>query len=245
MAVRAVRQPPAQGSRPATPKMSQQELATSSHRLSRVPQKLRAKPETAESYAADYFQTHADAVIDKRTPADKLEEVDIQLMQDIEDEDRFRLLIQRKSLCYLVHGATSAELLESIRQLGEFYIERQQWESALRHLTKAHEMSQSVNLSDADALALAVDIAEKCLSLQTIPRHELNRQLAASESALTRYADIQTHDRRLPYRRDLALARICARRGRPTDAMAHYAKASQELDGEVTQRSAELYKWIQ
>jgi tetratricopeptide (TPR) repeat protein len=128
------------------------------------------------------------------------------------------------------------------------YIEQQRWESALRHPTKAQEMSQSVELSDSDALVLAIDVAETYLSLSTIPQHELDRQLKASESALARFADIQTHHQRLGYRRDITLAQIYARKGRATEAMAQYAKVSQQLDdlnhGEVTQDSAELYKEI-
>jgi tetratricopeptide (TPR) repeat protein len=109
-------------------------------------------------------------------------------------------------------------------------------------------MSEHVELSDADTLALAVDIAETCLSLPAIPRHESNRQLTASESILTRYTDIQADDQQLPYRRDVALARIYVRRGRAGDAMIPYADALEKLDdlndGEVTQNSADLCKEI-
>jgi tetratricopeptide (TPR) repeat protein len=224
--------------------MNVQNPAGSSHHLSRAAVKIRARPDTAESYAVDFFQTHPDVTMDKRSPNEKLEEVIEQLHGELHPQDRFHLLIQKKSLCYLVYGETSAEYLECLHEIGRFYLDQDRPSSAMRHLSKAQEMAQSVELSDADTLSLATSVAEAYLRVPSIPRQELTRQLTVLEGVLNRYANIDTDDRVLTYHRDLMLARIYARRGRWTEAMIKYQSAAGALseinEGKATEQTAQL-----
>jgi tetratricopeptide (TPR) repeat protein len=238
-----------QSSRPTTGHLSQQELDSSAHRLSQVPQKFAAravKAEPAESYAVTFYRDNPDVQVDKRSPTEKLEEIDSQLRnRELADNERFNFLIQKKSLCFLAFGENSAESLEALQSLGAFYNEQHRPESALRHLTKAQQIIKTVELSEADGLALAVEVADAHLASKATSRQDISRQLGAAETALAQFTDTKSDNHLVSYKRDLLLARIRARRNKYDEAMPLFERAIRSLDeansGEKTQTTAALY----
>jgi tetratricopeptide (TPR) repeat protein len=206
-------------------------------------QSHRSRPDTAESYAVEYFRTNP---LDKREPREKLAEVEERLSEDIDENDRFHLLIQQKSLCYLAFGETSAESVEAMRQLGHFYNEQRRPECALRHLAQAQELAQGVDLTDVERLTLAVAYADALLSVTPATRQEEHKNLSAADMALNPLSNFDPDDQLLAYRRDLVSARLKGRKGRLTESMIQYERAAKTLDilnkGDTTEMTAQLYQ---
>jgi tetratricopeptide (TPR) repeat protein len=229
-------------------RLTQQEIDNSTHRLSQVPQRLGKDAGTSEasgSYAAGFFRDNPDVPLDKRAPTEKIEDIDSRLDGELEDSDRFNLLVQRKSLCFLAFGENSPESLESLRFLGEFYNQQNRPESALRHLAKAQQISSTVTLSETEGLALALELADAHLASKATSRQESKRQVSAAEAALNPYAEIEPENDRLCYKRDLLLGRIRARLNKYDEALPLFNRAIEALDranaGEKTQVTAALY----
>jgi tetratricopeptide (TPR) repeat protein len=206
-------------------------------------QSNRSRPDTPESYAVEFFKSNP---IDKREPREKLEELEARLSEDLEENDRFHLLIQQRSLCYLAYGETSAEYVEAARQLGHFYNEQHRPECALRHLSQAQDLSQGIDLTETERLTLAVALADALLSVTPATRQEEHKNLSAADTALNPFTNFEPEDPLLGYRRDLVSARLKGRKGRLTASMMQYEKAAKTLDvlnkGETTEMTAQLYQ---
>jgi tetratricopeptide (TPR) repeat protein len=218
---------------------------TSAQRLSRTVPKhaSRARPDTPESYAVEFFKENP---LDKREPREKLEEIESKLSEDLDENERFHLLIQLKTLRYLTFGENSVESVDAMRQIGEFYNSQHRPEGALRHLVRAQELAQGVDLPDTERLTLAVALADALLSVTPTTRQEEHKNLSAADMALNPMATFEPEDQLLGYRRDLMSARLKGRKGRLTEAMIQYEKAAKTLDvlneGEVTEMTAELFR---
>jgi hypothetical protein len=231
-------------------RLNQQELDNSCHRLSRIAQKYAApqpsRPEPSQGYAVEFFRTNPDVPVDKRSPTDKLEEIESVLQGDLEDQERFNLLVQRKSLCFLAFGENSRESVRALSELARFYNSQNRPESALRHIAKAQQISDGLEPeSGADGLALAIEIADANLQSKHASRQEGARQVNAADGALSPYADAVIEDPGLAYRRDLLLARIKARKRNFRDAFVMYENAVKSLGnlsgGVATATTASLY----
>ncbi|OHT04045.1 hypothetical protein TRFO_28546 [Tritrichomonas foetus] len=219
----------------STAKMTQRDMDSSAHRLARIPNKFTvpkaAKIEQPESYAISYFNNNPDVQLDKRSPIEKLEEINQRLDgEELDDNDRFNFLVQRKSLSFLAYGENSPECFEALRDLGNFYNRQNRPESALRHLSKAQQITRSIEVSDEDSLSLAIELSEAHLSSKATTKAENNKQLNNAESALNPYIEIEVEDKTLAYKRDLLLARIKARRNKYDDALKLYEKSIDSLD---------------
>jgi tetratricopeptide (TPR) repeat protein len=218
---------------------------SSAQRLSRTAPKHASRPraDTPESYAVEFFKENP---LDKREPREKLDEILSRLAEELDENERFHLLIQQKTLCYLTFGENSAQSVEAMRQIGEFYNAQHRPDGALRHLVRAQELAQSVDLSDAERLTLAVALADALLSVTPVTRQEEHKNLSAADTALNPLSGFEPEDQLLKYRRDLIAARLKGRKGRLTEAMIQYEKAAKTLDvlneGEVTEMTAELYR---
>jgi tetratricopeptide (TPR) repeat protein len=230
-------------------RLNQQQLDESCHRLSRVTPKYADPPrpgraEGSQSFALDFFQSNPDTPIDKRTPADKLEEIETRLQGDLDDQNRFNLLAQRKSLCFLAFGENSPESVRALCALGDFYNQQSRPESALRHLGKAKAITDSVELSERDQLAIAVEAAAAHLMMGG-GKHELRANARTAEAEISPFARTEVDDLELIYKRDLAVARIHSRLQRIPDAFQCYDKAVQTLssitDAAPNPETANLY----
>lgn len=235
-----------QASQASGTRLSQREIDNSCHRLSRVPQKFGPpKQESNESYAVSFFNNNPEIPLDKRPPSEKLEEIDSKLTGDLEDTERFNLLVQKKSLSFLAYGENSPESFHALCQLGEFYNQQNRPESALRHLARAQQISKTVEITDEEGLAMAVEVADAYLTSRANTRQESSKNLNAAESALRPYDDVKTDDKMVQYKRDLLTARIRGRRGKFSEALEKYEDAVKSLDrandGETNSATAALY----
>lgn len=230
-------------------KMTSKEIDDSSHRLSRVPQKyntLKTLKQTGnDSFAASYFQD-PEHIPDKRSPDEKLEEIEIRLEDNgIDDNDKFNLLIQKKSLTILAYGENSQQALEALTQLGQFYNEQSRPESALRNLKKALEISKSVNIDENASLSLAIEVAMAYLDSRSTSKAEQQSQILNAEKSIKPYRDTACDNQRLLYKRDLVFGRIYVSRKDYANAMNSFERSWEHLDavnhGEASPEVATLY----
>ena len=231
-------------------KMARQDISDSAQRLSRVPHKYNSMRTTKttgqDTFAASYFANNPEHVPDKRSPQEKLDEIHIRLeAHDIDDNDKFNLLIQKKSLCVLAYGENSAETLAALIDLGKFYNEQNRPESALRNLSKAQQISKSIDIEDDEGLALSIELATANLDSKASNKTEQNRQLTNAESILRPYQEYESDDKILLYRRDLVIGRMLTQRQNYSKALDIYKRAKKNLksanDDQESPELATLY----
>ena len=231
-------------------KMAKTEISDSAQRLSRVPHKYNSMRTTKtagqDTFAANYFANNPEHVPDKRPPQEKLDEIHIRLeAQDIDDNDKFNLLIQQKSLCVLAYGENSAETLAALIDLGKFYNEQNRPESALRNLSKAQQISKSIDIEDDEGLALSIELATANLDSKASNKTEQTRQLTNAESIMKPYQDYDSDDKNLLYRRDLVIGRMLTQRQNYSKALDIYERAMDNLNkannNDLSPETATLY----
>ena len=229
---------------------SRSQINASSHRLSRVPQRYStsraAKQESSESFAASFFANNPDVPIDTRPPIDKIDEIDTKLQSGpLDDNEKFNLLVQKKSLCFLAFGENSPESVSALTAIGAFYNQQKRPESAMRHLSKAQILAKTVDLEPEEAMNLAVEFAESNLAMKTSTKQENAKYRNAAMNALQPFLDVNADDKFLIYRRDLLIARATARSNHYDETKASYKKAKRSLqeanDGKKTQDTASIY----
>jgi tetratricopeptide (TPR) repeat protein len=242
----------AKTSRQAPTHFTQQDLDTSMHRLSRPAPKYAApnviRPESSQGYALEFFRSNPDVSVDKRSPAEKLEEIQSLLQGDLQDQERFTLLAQRKSLAFLAFGENSREALQSLAAIARFYNAQNRPESALRHLAKAQEIADGLDPGpESERVAFAVETADAHLQSKRTNRQDAAKHVSAAESALEPFANVAIEDTELAYRRDLLLARVKVRRRQFAQAFEMYDRAVQSFsvlnEGVPTGETASL--WIE
>ncbi|KAK8888444.1 hypothetical protein M9Y10_039521 [Tritrichomonas musculus] len=231
-------------------RISKRKAESSSHRLSRVPQRYsntKAQIDKNDTYAVSYFKNNPDATIDTRPPEEKLEELDCRLSEyDLETTDKFTYLIHQKSLNYIVYGENSVEALRSHLALGAFYNENHRPQSALRHLQKALALEQTNPVDKNEKIKINVEIAESHLALRSDNRQESLKHIQQATEALKSIVDEPIEDDpQLRYRRDLSKARIFAARAKFDQALSQYEIALNSLDeaneSENTNVTAKMY----
>lgn len=206
-----------------------------------------------DSYAASYFRSNPNAVIDTKDPGAKLQEFDSQLENgELDDTQKFQLLIRSKAMIYLLYGEDSPEGFRIHAKLGAFYNETHRPQSALRHLKKAHEISDKCkghdgeNMIDKKELILvAVDTAEAHLALRDDNRQESLKHINEANACLKQIQDYKTEDIDLRYRCELVNARVLSAGKHPEKSFKQYEQAmstlSEQLGGEPDTQLAKLY----
>lgn len=232
-----------------TKKLNQKDLDSSCFRLSRVAQKYKSnravKQEEQRSFIDKYYSENPDA-IDMRSPEEKLKEIDEKLQdENLEPHDRFLLLAQQKQLYNLQYGEDSPELMQNEIQLGIYYNEIGRPKSAIRHLTKAHQLEEVNEITEQDSTIIAVEQAEAYLTIyKKSKKQEDIRNLNRASGFLKQVAEYELEDKRLAFRRDLAVARLSAERGKNSEAIEQYEKAialCSEVNGENSVETANIY----
>lgn len=231
-------------------KLSSREMDSACRRLARVPNKKlnvnnRNANETPENFASNFFAQNPDTPLDKRSPQEKLDEINAKLHDlDLEENDRFSLLVQKKAICSLAFGDSSPESFEALIQLGSFYNSQQRPDSALRHLLKAQEIIKTIEHTDDQAFSVAIEISDAYLSIRPQNKAEQTRNLNSAENALRPYDDSESDDKLLEYRKLLIQARIKYLRKQYEDSFNLYRKAYEALDsanqGKTTDQVATL-----
>ena len=213
-----------------TKRMNRKDMDTSSYRLSRVPQKFNiskaVKDEPAESYGAQYYSQNP---IDTRPLPEKLEDVESRLEDgELENDEKFSLLVQRKSLCTMIYGENSPEAVNSSADLGAFYNSLEKYESALRNLSKANAAAQQTELDEADGFKLALELADATLNSKQGSKQERHKQIIIADKALSQYAEFEPGTPTNAFRKDICFARIRAYRQKFEQAIQYYDRALDE-----------------
>lgn len=216
-------------------RLSKRKAESSSHRLSRAPQRYsntKAQIDKNDTYAVSYFKNNPDATIDTRPPEEKLEELDCRLSEyDLETTDKFIYLIHQKSLNYIVYGENSVEALRSHLALGTFYNENHRPQSALRHLQKALALEQTNPVEKNEMIKINVEIAESHLALRNDNRQESLKHIQQATDALKNILNEPIEDdAQLRYRRDLSKARILAAKAKYDQALSQYETSLNSLE---------------
>ena len=230
-------------------RMNRKELDSSVHRLSRVRDQYKAKKavqnERHESFVLNYYNKNPQEM-DTRAPDEKLKDVQERLNDDdIEREERKRLLAQQRQLCYFAHGEDSSEMVSCERQLGMYYNRNKRPASAVRHLQKAQELQQTNQVDPEEGMEIAVEMAEAHLAMRDAnKRQETLKHMAQANKALKPVMGVEVENLRLMYRRDLAQARVTTTRGRFEKALEQYETAAESLQrcsGSDNAEMANLY----
>ena len=206
-------------------RLNQRDMDSSSYRLSRVPQKFSTKvvkDQQQDSYAVNYYASNP---IDTRTPEDKLEEINEKLTEELGEDEMFALLIQKRALSQMIYGENSTEAIIATTELGAFYNKNGKPNSAMRNLAKVQAVAKTADISEEQALTLAVELADACLNASAKSRQDKGKQVATADSALTPHAKTETADLMVSFRRELYLARIRSYRNRWRDSLKFYIEA--------------------
>ena len=237
---------------PKPQKLNQREMDSSSYRLSKIPQKFQMtkiqKAETSTSYAVNFYNNNPEIPIDTRLPKEKLDEIDSKLLDDtieIDDNERFDLLVQQKSLRFLVFGEVSREAVQSMISIGEFYNKQGHPESAMRHLNKAQQTAKSLLLSADDSLRLALEMATSHLITKTNNKSDQLKNINNAEKLILPHSNTYSEDLIIIYRRDSLIADILNKKQKFEESLEFYIKACEIFieahNGQKTQELADLY----
>lgn len=234
-----------------TNKPSPRDIDNACRRLARVPNKKlntnnRNINESPDNFASNFFAQNPDTPLDKRSPQEKLDEINAKLHDlDLEENDRFSLLVQKKAICSLAFGDSSPESFEALVQLGSFYNSQQRPDSALRHLLKAQEIIKTIDHTEDQKFSVAIEISDAYLSIRPQSVAEQNRNLNNAENVLRPYDESESEDKTLEYRKLLIQARIKFLRKQYDDSYNLYRKSYEVLDsanqGKTTEQVASLF----
>lgn len=232
-----------------------------------------AKTSGNSSYAQTYYANNPDATVDTRPPKEKLEEIDKKLAGEEneakeeeekkeettekkeeneekeaqnKDDERFELLVQQKSLRFLVYGENSPEAVQSMTALGAFYTAHDHPESALRHLNKAQQTAKTTKLSEEDSFKLGLELADANMhaGAHSTSKQDKNKKMDLAEKAIMPYAEYETSDAKLGFRRDLICAEIFNLRKKYEKAVPLYEKAGDNYPSanpEKTKAMGDIY----
>ena len=207
-------------------RLTQRDMDSSCHRLSRVPQKFSTskaiQAEKSEPYAVSYFKNNPEAAQDIRPPDEKLQEIE-QSLQDpnLDASTKFALLIQQKALRFISYGETSPEAVYSYSAIGTFYNENHRPESAIRHLNKAKSLidESGVEVEEEDQVQIAVELATAHLTYKT------TKHTNEAYNALNPYIETKIEDQYYVHMRALDMAKILNFKGEHEEADDYYNQA--------------------
>ena len=181
--------------------------------------------ETTELYSTKYFREHPEEADDTRSPVDKLKEIDQELDSDLDDEEKFNLLMKQKALRYMAFGDTSVEALYSHTSLGEYYNFNDMPESAIRHFNKAKNLQKNNEVEEEVKARIAIGTAEAHLILSENSRKEISQAATAIKPVL----NTTIQDPHLRFRRDICNARILFSKEKEEESFEEYKKAEETL----------------
>jgi hypothetical protein len=208
-------------------RLNQRDLDSSCYRLSRVRGQFviskACKSDPPGSFSITYFSQNP---IDTRPPKEKLEEIDSKLSEgNLERDEQFTLIVQKRILCQLIYGEISPEFLRATTELAQFYNSHNKPDSASRNLIKAPTQAKQVNLTEEDEFALAVELADANLNASAPSKLEKAKQVALADIQLTPYASYESPNKLNCFRRDLCLARIRSFRTKWEESLEFYELA--------------------
>ena len=244
------------------PKKNQKELDSTFYRLSRGPQKNSStlfSENKEDSYADAYYKKNPDLKEDRRPPEEKLSEISQNLGEnnEIEFNEKISLLIRQKALTYIVNGEQSYEAFKCHYEIGVLYHHNERSSSAIRHLTKARQLSKDKEI--ADLLNEDQDLKNN-LEIETAesyydcaiatqrdkpdtPRQNLAKYVAKSENIISKINSENVENSEMKYRIDVLKARVKKYKGEHAAAKDFYAKSVpifKEMNGGDNEEVADL-----
>jgi len=202
--------------------ISQRDLDSSAHRLSRVPQRFQSKVaqnDKTEPFAVSYFKNNPEEAKDIRSPQEKLNDIELSLSgNQLEPSEKFSLLMQQKALRFLSFGETSKEAFDSYYSLGEFYNQQKRAESALRHLQKAKSLLESsgFQITENEKVLLAVEISEA---------HIMQNNKSQADESIGPHLSETISDPEIRFKRDFLAARLLSLKCFYKDSLMRYESA--------------------
>ncbi|EAY20271.1 hypothetical protein TVAG_192470 [Trichomonas vaginalis G3] len=230
--------------------LTQEEANISAHRLARTAKfgstTKYQKTESAEEYAQRFFSENQNAALDKRDPLAKLETVNAMLNdRKTEINDRFSYLSQKKALVLMIYGENTQELFQTYVQIAAFYNDDFRIPSAMRHLKKAQQIMQQIQITNIDHLKFSIEYAYAVINSDVEDQEEYYRHVAQSQKIIANFTDIECDDQIYNYKRSYLLARIYNGNGQCEDAITMYGDAIAEYEmmtnNETTENTARLY----
>lgn len=226
-----------------TKRLTQRDMDSSCHRLSRVPQKFSTskaiQSEKSEPFAVSYFKNNPEAASDIRPPDEKLQEIELALNNDdLEPSEKFSLLVQQKALRFISFGENSPDACRSMIAIGQFYNQQKRPESAIRHLEQAKKLEKTCEITENESVILAIELAEAHVTYRTA------KHTREAAEALQDHCDTPIEDTRLRSRRELVKARILNQQNRHDMAIQPYHDAIQgyvEVTPGLTEELGHLY----
>lgn len=204
---------------------------------------MRSSPN--DSFGHQYYADNPDKVPDKRFPSEKFDDLKEKLMNGrLEQNDKYDILIQLKSVSTLAFGESSKEYFISLLELAKFYNEQHRPESALRNLMKAKQLSDLIEINEDLQMELAIEIATGNIDLKTHSVQEGLKYLALAERLLLPFSDYESGNGFLTFKRDVLSARIALRNDKFYEAYNMYEKAIysyDNLDCPLTTNIAYIY----
>lgn len=184
-----------------------------------------------ETYADIYFKDHPDALIDTDPPEIKLKKLEERLGSfDLEMNEKFQILIQEKSMIYILYGEKSIESLKIHARIGQLYNENHRPQSALRHLQTSLELQKEFNVDEETALFVAVEVAEAHLSLRSDNNNESQAHIKLAMEVLNPHRKAEVQSDELRYRWYLVNARTYTAVKQYEQSMKQYEMAQATLD---------------
>lgn len=227
----------------------QRKLDSSCYRLSRVPHKFSTGKvnKTEQGNFAEQYYNSPDNEIDIREPEEKLKEVDAKLGDEnaeIDNDQRFELLVQQKQLRILVYGENSPEVIQSMTAIGSFYNSLGYYTSASRNLNKAQQQAKNSKLTDEDQFKLNLELTDVALHSSCQNKSESQKKLAEADKLLSPYAETETSCPKMAYRRDLYMSDILFRKQKFEESIPFFERAGDnypQANPEKTKDQAEIY----
>jgi hypothetical protein len=181
------------------------------------------KAEPSESFATTYYSQNP---LDTRPPQEKLSDVDSKLSDGpADDDEKFTLLVQKKTLAQMIYGEASPEAIRATIELGAFYNEHNKPDSAARNLSKASQNAKQTELQQEDLFTLAVELSDANLNASAANRLDKAKQVVIADAALTPHSEYASENKLDCFRRDLYLGRIRSFRMHWAESLSFYEKA--------------------
>ena len=198
-----------------------------------------------DTWASSFYRNNPDIQIDLRKPSEKLEDVIHKLDEyGIETSEKLTLLIQQISLSEMKYGENSMEVLRAHLALGQFYNENHRPLSALRHLETVQSLESTNKLNPDDNILISIETLEAHLNLRNDNKQESQRRLNIASQIIAPLEKTDISDPFLRHRRDLAMARISAAKGKIDDALKRYDISEKSLyhyDSGGSNKTAKLH----
>lgn len=192
-------------------------------------------------FCVSYFQSNPDK-LDLRNPSEKLKECQDRLQsEELTQQERFAILSQMNSIQKMLHTESSVEFLRSEAELGYFYNENMNPQSAIRHLEKAHSLEKAFKIDQEESINIAAETALAHLLL----KKKGSDHISKADEALKPYYKTNIPNSMIRFKRDLSRSRIFSAQKRYRDAVQSFEQTILSLqevnENQHSYAEAQLY----